>query len=310
LSRARLAALLTLSALLHYCTAAERAAHVSPTDGDDVAVLTRDKQGALRFTKELAQAWKLYERAQMHEAREAFTKVASAEGAPEPDRVQALFGLGLSCAFGRPSPRREEAQRAFEQIVTQYPHNPAAPWALIELGNLVNRKEPGGGESSRPFYERVLRDYAHSPAIHEAVLRLANTYFYELDPPLADRALELLESHLKLHPDNPLAEVMLFRLGYWYAEVRQDYDRSIVFAEELGRRRMSDPFRWSRQNWHIAETYRMKLGRPAKAVPWYLKIIRETPRSYHTLAAKRRLEELGVDWREKLGSSVRTGGQK
>ena len=259
---------------------------------DDVEVLTQDKQGAHLYSDALRSAWTYYRRADLQNARSVFEEVLAHSDVPVPDRIQALYGRGLSAVYQRPDPDIDSARQSFTEIVERYSESAIAPWALIELGNLSNHKEDPFAEEAIPFFEQVLSNYPNHVAIHEATLRLANAYFYRLDKESSDRALTILEEHLLQYPDNPLAEVMLLRVDYWYAVARQDFERSIPFAVELGHRGMNDPFRWSRQYWHIAEMYRSRLGMKEKAVPWYQRIIEEMPESVHTFTARQRLKEV------------------
>lgn len=260
----------------------------------EVAALTEDKQAADRYGAELSQAWGHFHLSAFEEALALFEQVASASDATPPDRIQALFGLGLTRSHRRPFPDPAGAEAAFREIIERYPDNATVPWAMIELGNLVNVKAAGhsGAAAARNWYRDVLERRPGSLAAHEAALRLANSLFYELEPPQSTTALQLLEEHLERHPDNPLATVMLFRLDYWYAQILLQYERALPFAEALSAAGMSDPFRWSRQFWHTAEIHRLALNQPQKAIPWYRRIVEETPGSIHSLSAKQMLDQL------------------
>ncbi len=272
---------------------------ITVSSAHGVSSLTAERQSARHESAALTEAWEYYDRGEIIEARAIFSAVASNEKADEEDLVQALFGLGWCGRYGRPRPDRSLAQQSFNLIVEQYPDNPATPWALLELGALEVRKERGGGESARPHFKRVLSEYPDSAARHEAVLRLASTYFYELDLPLADRGAELLETHLREEPGNPLAVVMHFRLAQWYNEIHQETGRTLPHARHTALEKMSDPFRWSIMYWQVAEIYRLRLGQPEKAIPFYVKIIVECPQSVHIWSAKQRIETLtGQPWAE------------
>jgi hypothetical protein len=94
-----------------------------------------------------------------------------------------------------------------------------------------------------------------------------------------------LEGHLKKHPENPLAVIMHFRLDYYYGDIRLDYEACLPHAIKVAELKLSDPFRWSRQYWHVAEILRLRLGRPAEAARWYRRIVDECPTSMQAMAA-------------------------
>lgn len=267
--------------------------------GNDVAELTRGRRAAGVYAQELSRAWALFDRAEIRDARDLFSDVAESADATEEDRVQALMGLGWCGRFGRPRPDRNLALHSFTELIERHPDHPAAPWALIELGILHTRKERSGGATARPFFQQVLDEYPDSPAIHEALLRLAGTWFYDIDDEYSARGFRHLERHIEEHPGNPLAIIMHFRLAHWSFEVFQDYSRGLPHSRYVAREGMSDPSRWPFINWQVAEVYRLRLGQPDKAIPFYARIILDSPRSMHVLGAKKRIEELtGRSWEE------------
>jgi tetratricopeptide (TPR) repeat protein len=173
-----------------------------------------------------------------------------------------------------------------------------AAWALIEIGTLKVDKSRPNQEAGRAYYRRVLADYPDTVAVHEAALRLANSLLYELTDAEMEAGAAILEDHLRRHPDNPLAVIMHFRLDYYYNDIRQDYAACLPHAIKVAEMKFSDPFRWSRQYWHVAEILRLRLGRADEAMQWYRRIMEECPTSEHAYMAGRILQEFatGKGW--------------
>lgn len=266
---------------------------VDPVGAADVtpAVLGFRRE-AVVFRNELAQAWKAYARSNLSVAEDWFRRVTAAPKPPAGERCEALFGLGWCHAFRRPFPDQAEAVKLFTRIIDEHPRDPLAPWALVELGSLQARKAQPRQEVGRTHYRRVLAQYPDSPAVHEAALRLANSLLYELKDPEMQEGAALLEEHLKRHPANPLAVIMHYRLDYYYGDIRLDYAACVPHAIRVAELKLSDPFRWSRQYWHVAEILRLRLGRPLEAARWYRRLVEECPASMHALDAARILAQI------------------
>ena len=266
----------------------------------DVRFLTKEEQSGDRYSAQLGDAWELFKREAPGRAATAFEKIYEAADAAPADRVQALFGLGLSHEYTLPFPRPQAAREAFQSLVREFPENSLVPWSLIELGKLAFKKTANldywnnrnDFSEARAYFRRVIDDYPNSVALHEAVIRLANTYCFEVEPPLADRGIEILEEHLAKYPDNPLAAGMYVQVSFWLISIKQDYERAIPYLEGLGEIRQGNPYRWSEGYWRVATVWDVGLRRPDRAIPWYRKIIEITPKSRHVLPAKLRLREI------------------
>jgi tetratricopeptide (TPR) repeat protein len=273
------------------------AATVGPQDKQtdlDIHVLTRDRQHGAGYSDVLRQAWKAYNTSNNPKAAKLFQQVLNADNANAAERTQALFGLGINFSYSV-HPEQHKAKQYFLQLVDDYPQNPAAPWAIIELACLQGTDTLQERQNARKHYYNILKKYPLSTSIHEAALRLASTYFYEIEPELNSNAVKVLEEHLKKYPDNPLASTMRFRLVYWYEEVNRNYEKGLEHALVLGELKMADPYRWPMQYWNIAQMYRIKFKKPAEAIKWYQKIIDESPRDYLVYAAKQFVKELSEE---------------
>lgn len=250
------------------------------------------RQHAERYRRELAAAWDAYQRSDLGRAEKAFRHVAAATDAPEPDLVQALYGAGLCREFHRPQADPPGALACFNRIVNEHATSPVAPWALMEIGNLQNDKSQPKQEAAQASYRAVLQRYPESPAADEAALRLADSLFFDLKAPQIKEAAEILKHQLKARPANPLATIMHYRLDYLYGDIAEDYAAALPHAVKVANDKLNDPFRWSRQYWHVAEILRLRLGRTDESVPWYRKIVDECPDSEQSLAAQQMLARI------------------
>ena len=263
----------------------------------------RQQGHAQRYGDQLGEAWERFHSGDPREALERFQTVLKQDLLPEPDRIQALYGIGFCFRFMRPFPDVKRAIAVFEDLLQQYPTSEMTPWLLLELGILKRRKSAdleykpvlSVNAESRRYFERILVDYPDSILVHEAAIRMSSSYFFEVESRFADKGVELLERHLERYPDNPLASVMHMRLNIWYFAVHRDFEKSQLHAVRLGELRMSDPFRWSRNYWHIAQTYLIALNDPVKAAPWFGRIIEEATKSPHVFLARKILREIELD---------------
>lgn len=239
----------------------------------------------------LTAAWDAYARNHLAEAESWFKRILDDPASTPEVRAEAMLGTGWTYAYRQPIPRLEAAEQLFARIVTDYPDSSLAAWALIEIGTLKVDKSRPNQEPGRAYYRRVLADYPDTVAVHEAALRLANSLLYELADAEMEEGAKILEDHLRRHPDNPLAVIMHFRLDYYYNDIRQDYAACLPHAIKVAEMKFSDPFRWSRQYWHVAEILRLRLGRADEAMRWYRRIVEECPTSEHAYMAGRILRE-------------------
>lgn len=271
----------------------ERRVSVQPVSGDVVglAALTSDRQQADTHAEIFRAAWQAHRRGSSPDAISLFQSVLDSETTNEAERVQAMYGLATVLTFGM-TPDREQAKALLTQIIQDHAGNPAAPWALLELGRLLSGETPEAREAERGIYHRVLDEYPDSVAIHEATVRLAGSYFSELDPGQVGRATTMLESHLKAYPDNPLSSVMHFRLMYWYQEVDRDYDRGLEHSIALGEMKMSDPARWGQHMWNTAQVYLLRKNNPTEALRWYKRIVEVAPNDRMVGDARQMIERL------------------
>jgi tetratricopeptide (TPR) repeat protein len=272
-------------ALLSAVTGLASAAVAQEVPGSSAGAVLGPRREAKVFYADLSAAWRAYGRSNLEAAEPLFRRVAEAPAPPAGELCEALFGLGWCHAFRRPLPDVAGAVEIFTRVAREFSADPLAPWALIELGNLRVKKGHPRQEAGRKHYREVMEKYPESPAVHEAVLRLANSLFYEMTDPEMNEGAAVLERHLVLHPENPVAVIMHFRLDYYYGDIRLDYAACLPHAIRVADMKLSDPFRWSRQYWHVAEILRLRLGRPQEAARWYRKIVDECPTSMQALAS-------------------------
>ena len=269
----------------------------------DIFVLTRDRTSAGKYGDALRDAWRSFQSSDGRVAARKFEAVLAQPDRTKADTVQALFGAGLSYRHMRPFSDEAKARSAFTRIIEEFPEHPSVPWSYLELGKIARRKSADldyqdlfeANAESRRIFRHILDHYPDSPAVHEAAIRLASTYFFESLKPESHRGVDILEEHLAKYPGNPLEPVMLLRLQLWIFEIQQDYEKSVQYASRLGEMRMSDPQRWGRHFFHIAQTYRLGLNQPEKAERWYREIIEVTPKGRHVLSAKKILSKMNAD---------------
>ena len=269
-----------------------------PIQGVDV--LTRERQGAGRYSESLTEGWRHFHGGRSDQGRTIFENVLESGDATPADRIQALYGIGLCDKFRRPVSRPEAARESFQAIVDEFPKSTVVPWALLELGILERKKwadldHRGSGHENdlaREYFRRILQDYPQSLATHEAAVRLASSWFFEVQPEASIRGVQILEEHLRRHPDNPLASTMHYRIAFWYLSVVQDYPKGVPHFVRQGEMKLCDPFRWGQNYWQIAQFLNDGLNLPEEAVPWYEKVIAEAPGTAMVLSARKDLAHL------------------
>ncbi len=258
----------------------------------EYVVLMSERQAAGRFSEDLKIAWNAFGSLNMAEAIDLFERVNNAPNAAESDRVQALYGLGLCYRYSQTKEDKNEAREYFNQLVEAYTQNSAAAWALLELGIMENVYALEGKLEARRHYQRLLRNYPKSLAIHETALRLADTYLGKIiDPTEIQAGLSVLEKHIEKYPDNPLVGSMHYRVGYFYFACLQDYEKSLPHSVANSTLRMEDPYRWPEDFWHTAMNF-MRLNRVEEALPWFEKIVNESPTGRESLPAKEMIERI------------------
>lgn len=242
----------------------------------------------------LVDAWDEFRAGRNEQAAARFRAVAEQSAEKSPVRLQALYGYALAMGYSLPSPKVREALAALKTIVDADPQGEMAPWAILEMGNLVIDRTRASNPVAAAHFERVLTEFPGRPAADEAVLKFAGAKIAEGDRASVLRGVAALESHLAQHPGNPSAVVMHLRLDYTYCVILQDYANSLRHAEAVCRLRLRDPFRWSRQLWHTAELHRRFSGDRERAAHYYRMILTEAPRSEHAWPARQRLAEWGM----------------
>lgn len=263
----------------------------TPSRQGDVDYLTQERRSGIVYSDRLREGWEKYHHTEFVAAAAIFESVIEAPDAAEADVVQAHYGAAMSFSFQVPFADTENARRHFLTLVDDYAEYPAAAWALLELARMESYSSDEGRIRIRAYLQRMFEHYPESIAVHEAAIRLASSYFYETNPELTAHGVAILEDHLELHPENPLASIMHFRLGYWYTEAMHAHDRALPHSLRLGHLRMADPFRWSRHFWHIAQLFRLKFNDPESAWFWLEMIVEEAPQSEHTYTARMLLRE-------------------
>ena len=242
----------------------------------------------------LVEAWNEFRAGRNNEAAARFTAVVDRHPGKSPVRLQALYGYALAMGYSLPSPKVQEALAALKTVVDADPQGEIAPWAILEMGNLVIDRSRASNPVAAAHFQRVLTEFPGSPAADEAALKFAGAKIAEGNRESVLQGINALEAHLAQRPNNPAAVVMHLRLDYAYCVILQDYANSLRHAEAVCRLRLRDPFRWSRQLWHTAELHRRFSGDRERAAHFYRMILAEAPRSEHAWPARQRLAEWGM----------------
>ncbi len=262
--------------------------------------LKDDKADAQSFTaaeaaemnsKMLSQAWELFRVGNMPGAGDIFTAIFESYTSSEPQRIQALFGLGSVCEFSSPA-KPKDAENYFMMIAHSFPNSSVAPWAVLRAAQLQDIYNTEGREKARTLFQDILSNYKGSSACDETILSLAGTYFVDTDPEVVGIGLKTLEDYIAAKPDNLLITSMLFRLSYWYQEVQRDYVKGFEYGLTLGEIKMCNPNRQAMQYWGLGQMLSIKFGDYQEALKWYNKVVAECPRDYLTYAAAQKAVEM------------------
>jgi len=116
-------------------------AGVVSDDEAGLELLTSERQHAETFSETFHKAWQAHRQGNSPEAMSLFQSVLDAGSPTDGERVQAMYGLATVLTFGV-TPDKEQAKRLLSRIVEKHSTNPAAPWALLELGRLQSGPTP------------------------------------------------------------------------------------------------------------------------------------------------------------------------
>ena len=282
-----------------------------------VDTLTCERQPAGHYSEAKHEGWRHFHGGRSDLALAVLEGVLESIDGDPADRVQALYGRGLSHKFRRPVASPDTARESFLRITKEFPESSVAPWALLELGILARTKwadldhEGGGGENdeARRYFRLIFDEHPQILAIHEAAVRLASSRFSQIQPDLSMRGVEILEEHLRRFLDNPLASTMNYRLAFWYLSVAQDYPKGALHLVTQGEMNLSNQFGWGQNYWQVAQFLRFGLKKPEEAILWYEKVIAEAPGTAMVLSSRHELAQLRREMEQIHGGARSNGAQ-
>ncbi len=237
---------------------------------------------------DLMQGWNALDRMDWSSATTYFRRAADMAEASPGSRAEALYGLGLSCAYANP-PKVEDALAAFGQITKDYPSADCAGWAALESVLLRGRAADLDSVAEAEAILEIARLHPGHAVVHEATLRAAMSL---LEAGQGNRSATLLQDHLRQYPDNAEAPLMRFLVAYWKMEIDGDYEGALPVLLELAEHNLAEPRRRAMVMWSIAQIYRLHRNDPQTALLWYRRIVQEFPNEITTGDARRMISQL------------------
>jgi outer membrane protein assembly factor BamD len=237
-------------------------------------------------------------------------------GTPEPDRF--LFERGTE-ALNRK--RWLVSREYFRQLVDSYPQSPFRADAKLGIGDTYLGE--GTAESfvlGINEYREFLNYYPTHPRADYAQYKLGMAHYYQMRAPERDQtetrdAIRELDTFVQRFPNSRLLPegqqhlreardrlaTSEYRVGFFYYRVKV-YPGSIQRFKALLDR---DPGYTNRDAvyYYLAESY-VKVGRPAEALPYFDRLVKEFEQSEYLEPAKKRVEEL------KSSLALKTGGDR
>lgn len=236
------------------------------------------------------------------------------EGTLEPDRF--LFERGME-ALNRK--RWLTAREFFRTLLDSYPQSPVRAEAKLGLGDSFL------GENTAEAYVLAINEYREFLAFypqnehaHRAQFQLAMAYFQQMRGPERDQtdtknAIQELSVYVQRYPDKPLIgearqklreardrlSMSEYRVGYFYYRTQRWYpgaiDRFVTILRD-------DP-EFTRRDavyFYLAQSL-LKVQRPADALPYLDRLLKEFVESEYLEEAKVQAEEIRAQLAKKTG---------
>lgn len=225
-------------------------------------------------------------------------------GTPEPDKF--LWERGTENLNRK---RWLVAREYYRQLVDSYPTSPFRADAKLGIGDSYL-----GERSGESFvlaineFREFLNFYPTHERAHYAQFKLAMAHFYQMRAPMRDQtetrdAVRELQAYVTKFPDKPLiAEARQKlrdakdRLADWDAGVALHYYRIKWYPGVVGRLvplLAADPEYTRRDGayFYLGESL-IKVNRPAEALPYFERLVKEFEQSEYLEPAKKRIAEL------------------
>ncbi|HXW08220.1 MAG TPA: outer membrane protein assembly factor BamD [Vicinamibacterales bacterium] len=225
-------------------------------------------------------------------------------GTPEPDKF--LFDRGTEALNER---KWLTAREYFRQLVDTYPQSPYRADAKLGVGDTyLGERTAEAFVLAQNEFREFLAFYPTHRRAHYAQFKLAMTHFYQMHGPMRDQtetqeAVRELNVYLERYPNEELAGEARARLreardrfsDHSY-RVGLHYYRSRWYPGAIDRFREvldKDPEYTNRDAvyYYMGESL-LKVQRPAEALPYYDRLLKEFEKSEYLDEAQRRVEEI------------------
>ena len=225
-------------------------------------------------------------------------------GTPEPDKF--LFDRGTENLNKR---RWIVAREYFRQLVDSYPQSPYRADAKLGIGDTyVGEKSPESYVLAINEFREFLNFYPTHKRAYYAQFKLAMAHFYQMKDPMRDQtetrdAIRELQTYVTKYADQPLIDEARQhlreakdRLDSWHVGVAEHYYRIRWYPGAIGRLTpllKDDPEYTNRDKAYflLAESLE-KVKRPAEALPYYERLVKEFEQSDYLELAKKRIADL------------------
>jgi outer membrane protein assembly factor BamD len=234
-------------------------------------------------------------------------------GTPEPDKF--LFERGTEALNKR---KWLVAREYFRELIDTYPQSRYRADAKLGIGDTYLGE--GSSESnvlSLNEFREFLAFYPTHERVDYAQYKLGMTHFYQMQSADRDQsetreAIKELTLFVERYPSSQLFSEgkqrlrdARDRLGEYEYKVGYHYYRSRWYPGAVDRFKTlldRDPEFTNRDSvyFYLGECY-MKAGRPAEALPYYDRLIKEFEQSEHLLEAQKRVEAIKTEMAKKTG---------
>ena len=244
-------------------------------------------------------------------------------GTPDPDKF--LFDRGNENLARK---RWIVAREYYRQLVDGYPQSPYRADAKLGIGDTYM-----GERSAESYvlaineYHEFLNFYPTSKRAHYAQFQLAMAHFRQMKSPMRDQtetrdAIRELQVYITKYPDQPLVNEARQRLreardrlDEWDLGVAEHYYRIKWFPGTIGRLApliKADPeFTGRDKAYYLLASAYEKVNRPAEALPFYERLVKEFEQSDYLDKAKQRIADLKTSLPAAAGKDASgKGGQR
>ena len=225
-------------------------------------------------------------------------------GSPDPDKF--LFDRGNENLTRK---RWAVAREYYRQLVDSYPQSPYRADAKLGIGDTyMGEKTAESYVLAINEFREFLNFYPTNKRAHYAQFRLGMAHFYQMKAPMRDQtetrdAIRELQTYIGKYPDQPLvAEAKQHlreakdRLDEWDLGVAEHYFRIKWYPGAIGRLvplLKNDPeFSGRDKAYYMLGASYEKINRPAEALPYYERLVKEFEQSQYLALAKKRIDDL------------------